>query len=379
MKILLTNFHTGRGGGHVTYLVAIAKALAGRHAIHVATPQTSVLFQQAQAIDGVLAVPMPFPGKVKQLREMWRAARALRALIRRERYDLIHVNGSADHRLVMFATAGLGANKPRIVFTKHNSIAVGSGLATVIRARSATHHVIAVSDFTGDMMRKTPYGHCGITVVKNGVALARFTPVDAERAARNRTQLVGAAHAGKLLIGTVTGFEWYKGTMDMVQALAALPASVREQVHLVVVGLEPDDEQRATIDKLGLAGQITIVGVIDDVRDAIAAFDVGFVLSHAIETVSFACREMMAMGKPVIVSRYAGLPENIDDGVDGWIVEPRNPVALAARIEAIVAARETLPQIGARALARARAEFSDEHFITGTEAVYRKLYETRRT
>ncbi|MFM0739534.1 glycosyltransferase family 4 protein [Paraburkholderia xenovorans] len=373
MKILLTNFHSGRGGGHVTYVIAIAKALAQRHSIYIATPATSTLYAQARELTDVTLIAKDFPSKINQLGSMWRAARGLRQLLAREQIDIVHVNGSADHRLVMLATAGLGRKKPRIVFTKHNSIAVGRGFANRLRARVATHHVIAVSDFTASMLRETPYHQSGVTVVKNGVDIARFSPPDAETMRQRRREIVGEENAGKLIIGTVTGFEWYKGTMDIVAAAAALPAALREQVHLVVVGPEPTAEQWAEIDALDMRGAITATGLQDDVRSYIAAFDLGFVLSYAIETVSFACREMMAMAKPVIVTRYAGLPENIDDGVDGWIVEPQAPKRLSARLADIVSRRAEVEAMGQVARRRADAEFGDQHFIDGTEAVYRRL------
>lgn len=377
MKILLTNFHSGRGGGHVTYVIAIARALARHHTVSIATPATSTLYAQARELQGVSLVPMDFPGKINQLGSMGRAARRLRQLITQDHIDVVHVNGSADHRLVMIATAGLGRRKPRIVFTKHNSIAVGRGLANKLRARLATHHVIAVSDFTAAMMRATPYGGCGVTVVKNGIDIAHFSPPGEQTVLQRRREIVGDDNAAKLIIGTVTGFEWYKGSMDMVAAIAALPAPLRDQVQLVVVGPEPSPEQWAIIDRLNMRSAISVVGLVNDVRPYIAAFDLGFVLSYAIETVSFACREMMAMAKPVIVSRYAGLPENINDGVDGWIVEAQSPASWSAQLAQIVADRAKVAAMGQRARLRAEHEFSDRHFIDGTEAVYQRLVDAK--
>jgi glycosyltransferase involved in cell wall biosynthesis len=160
--------------------------------------------------------------------------------------------------------------------------------------------------------------------------------------------------------------------MGMIEAVAALPEPLRDDVMVVVAGVEPNAEQRQQIEALGMSGRVHVAGFVEDVPSVIASFDIGFVLSYAIETVSFACREMMAMGKPVIVSRYAGLPENIDDGVDGWIVEPRDTAGLSSLLQTIIAGRDRLPAIGARARERAVHEFSDERFIADTEEVYRQ-------
>src|ERR1700752_4036664 len=119
MKLLYTNFHDGDGGGHPPYVVAPARALAARHEVHVAAPAGSRLLREAQALPGVHAVAQEFPNGLKKLRARMRAQNALAALLRAHAFDLVHVNGSADHRLVMAALHGL-RRRPRVVLTKHN-------------------------------------------------------------------------------------------------------------------------------------------------------------------------------------------------------------------------------------------------------------------
>jgi glycosyltransferase involved in cell wall biosynthesis len=113
--------------------------------------------------------------------------------------------------------------------------------------------------------------------------------------------------------------------------------------------------------------------MLADVRPVISAIDVGFVLSHDVETISFACREMMAMGKPVLLSNYAGLPENITAGREGWLVPVKDPPAVAAALQKILERRSTLPAMGAAARVRALAQFGLDLFVERTEAVYRSL------
>ncbi|MDR5750054.1 MULTISPECIES: glycosyltransferase family 4 protein [unclassified Caballeronia] len=372
MKILFTNFHYGRGGGHDTYIVAIARALAKRHRVFVAAPGSSRLFDHASALRDVTTLAMEFPAKLKDVARMRAAWRALRDLLERERFDVIHVNGSPDHRLLLLVMLFWKGPRPRIVFTKHNSIEIKGDLLTRVRAKRATDDVIAVSDSTAELVRRSVYAHCPLTVIKNGIDIAKFEPRDAEATAEARRALIGPDASGRLVFGTVTGFDSYKGTMDLIAAVAALPEALREAVMVVVVGTEPNAEQRQTIDALGMRDKVRVVGFVENVPDYIATFDVGFVLSYAVETVSFACREMMAMGKPVIITRYAGLPENVDDGVDGWIVGPRDVGQMTAIVQKIIEDRAMLPDIGARARERAVREFSSELFIEQTEAVYRR-------
>ncbi|MGH8786128.1 MAG: glycosyltransferase family 4 protein [Cupriavidus necator] len=373
MKLLLTNAHVGWAGGHTTYIRELAKALAARHQVFVACPSTSDVYKQSREIPGVEVVAMDFPSKPKNLLHILRVRGQLRDLIRRECFDIVHVNGSPDHRMMMYAMAGLGEPKPKVVYTRHASTAVGKGFSSLLRARIATDHVIAVSHHTARAMSATPYGTCGVTTVHNGVDVTHFFPYDQAATQAVRRQLLGDANRSKLIVGTVTGFTGYKGTMDLVEAVASLPARDRAAIHILVAGEPPDAPKLARIHELEMEAAITALGVVSHVRPAIAALDVGFVLSHAVETISFACREMMAMAKPVMVTNYAGLPENIAPHVDGWIVQPRSPLQIADCLQEILNHREALQEMGAAARRRSELSFDLERFVAGTESVYQRV------
>jgi glycosyltransferase involved in cell wall biosynthesis len=117
-------------------------------------------------------------------------------------------------------------------------------------------------------------------------------------------------------------------------------------------------------------GLVRFVGKLDQVVDLLHGADAGFVLSDGVETISFACREMMACGLPVLVSDYADLPRNIADGVDGWIVGVRDVQQVSARLRSIAQDTFDLRAMGQAARLRAQRDFGVEAMIAGTEAVY---------
>ena len=283
-------------------------------------------------------------------------------------FDIVHVNGSADHRLVLAALRGL-PRRPKVVLTKHNSKPM-TGLGHWWRARQ-TDQVIAVCDYTLHDLQGSSYRRCRLDTVHNGIDIAHYTPWPAEAAAAERRELLG--NGATLLLGSNAGTASYKGWMDLVEALALLPAELRGHVHVMMAGKPPVASQLQRIAALGVVGQVHFTGLLTDVRPAIAAIDVGFVLSHDVETISFACREMMAMGKPVLLTDYAGLPENIEAGREGWLVPVKDPAAVAAAVQRILESHELLPAMGAAARTRAEAEFGLERFVERTEAVYLRL------
>lgn len=370
MKILYTNFHEGDGGGHTTYLLALARGLAPAHEVHLAVPAGSRLYREATMLDGVHAVAQPFPNGIAQLVAAVRARRQLRDYLRTHAFDVVHVNGSTDHRMVLSACAGL-ARKPRIVLTKHNS-KPAQGMTHRWRARR-TDLVIAVSEATRNMLEAGPYARCRLLTVRNGVDIRHYLPWSdaAARAVRERW-----SGDGRLLLGSNAGTAEHKGWMDLVEAVATLPAAQRARVDLLLCGKPPSPGQTQRIEALGMTPQVHFAGLLADVRPMIAVIDAGFVLSYAVETISFACREMMAMAKPMLVSDYAGLPENIDDGIDGWRVPVRDREAIAVAVAAMLEHPERLRTMGDAARRKAEREFGLDRFIAATEAAYVALLPT---
>ncbi|UPG94767.1 glycosyltransferase [Luteibacter aegosomatissinici] len=374
MKILFTNFHAGDGGGHTTYVTGLARGLAPRHAIFVAAPPGSRLNREARAIAGVGVIDQPFPNGLGKLAARGRARRHLAGWLRQNPVDIVHVNGSADHRLAMAAVRGL-PNRPAIVLTKHNSKPM-TGWGHRLRARFGTDMVIAVCEYVRRQLQASPYARCRIATVFNGVDIQRFAPQAVAPADRS-AWLAPAAEGAALLIGSNAGTARYKGWMDLVEALAMLRPDERERFRIVLAGGLPGADELARIDALGVAHLIHFTGRLDDVRPMVASLDAGFVLSWDVETISFACREMMAMGKPVLVTDYAGLPENIRSGTDGWVVPVRDKAAMGEALRALWASRDGLAGMGHAARDHAETAFGLEHFVDATEKAYAGLLSSR--
>jgi len=366
MKILYTNFHQGDGGGHTTYVMSLARMLRQRAHITVAAPRGSRLLAEAHALPGVHAIDLEFKGRPFQ---QLSALRRLRTLLRKEQFDVIHVNGSADHRLCMLATVGMGAKRPFIVYTQHTDRASNS-LGVRMRAKWGTNRVICVCGHTFRRMKDSVFRDEDLRVVHNGVCTQQYQPASAEEAAAARAALLPASMQRRLVIGSNAGTAIYKNWLDMVTAVSLLPEHQRDQVVILIAGKAPDDEQRQRVADLAMTDQVIFTGLLDDVRPFLAALDVGFVLSSRLETISFACREMMAAGKPVIVSKVGGLTENVTDGRNGWVVPPGSVSSVLTTVSSILNDRSIAVKMGQEARSTALREFSLARFVGQTEKVY---------
>lgn len=127
----------------------------------------------------------------------------------------------------------------------------------------------------------------------------------------------------------------YKGLDLLIEALALLPSDL--DVRLTIAGefWQGSDETRARIEELGLAEKIEIVDRYLSEQDVAEYFARAhaLVLPYRSATGSGVVAIAHHYEKPVIVTRVGGLPDVVEDGVTGFVVEPESPDALAAAIE----------------------------------------------
>jgi glycosyltransferase involved in cell wall biosynthesis len=204
-------------------------------------------------------------------------------------------------------------------------------------------------------------------VVPNGVDTAYFQ-------LRERNMEL-AAQLGirdtDFVIGSNAGMGTHKRPDLMIRAVAELPN--RENIKILLLG-----EKRASgnyvqlAGELGLGNNLICDGMFEDVRPYLSLFDLGFVLSDSIETSSYAAKEMMAMSIPLICARYSGLPENVDEGKTGYLVEPGDVSGLRKCVMAFLSlSKEQQAAFRAHSRDKVVREFSRERQIETMVEVYR--------
>jgi glycosyltransferase involved in cell wall biosynthesis len=121
--------------------------------------------------------------------------------------------------------------------------------------------------------------------------------------------------------------------------LDAAPSILKEFPDASFVFVGPDQSKytkslEAQAAKLGIGSHVHFLGPIYDFEEKMQAYASCsvFVLPTAFEGTSQAIFEAMAQGKPVVATRVGGIPSQIDDGVEGFLVEHADPRALAAKV-----------------------------------------------
>jgi len=363
ISILVTNFHPFGGGGHATYVNSLVCNAPEDLSIEVASPATSLIYSFA-SLNSVACYPIDFPGKLRELRMILTNLLKIRELVVKNRYDIIHCNGSPDHRLVMLMLLTLRAPlRPKVVFTKHNSFPVKNSIFTRWRYISHTDFIITVCSEQKVQLEPLLRGGTPTTTISNGVCLRRFRPVPSNRKAALRGQFGIPNH--KLVFVSCAGSALHKGWQYLASVVANDPA-----VAVIVLGNKPPPHQLETLFEKGMPDNLWFPGNKDDVRPYLWAADVGFVLSTSVETISFACREMMATGLPALVSDAGCLPQNVDEH-SGWVVARGSCDSVSEILPLIKSANLEKMQKSARK--RAEKFFDIQTFKNRTYETYRGL------
>ncbi len=156
-------------------------------------------------------------------------------------------------------------------------------------------------------------------IIPNWIDVDAFHPLQPEDRRASRVAL--GLDPDDLVVAFI-GRHWIKGAKVIEQALVALPPFGR-RVVLLSAG-EPRPERRA----LAHNHEVWNLGLLppDELHKVYGVADVGVVPSVTEETFSLASLEMMACSLPVVASGVGGIPEVINDGVTGWLIDPPNAV-----------------------------------------------------
>jgi glycosyltransferase involved in cell wall biosynthesis len=178
-------------------------------------------------------------------------------------------------------------------------------------------------------------------------------------------------HVGRL--------ERVKGVEVLV---AAIPAVLQQipAARFVFVGADrhaaTGGSQRAALETAlqaaGARDQVIFTGEVEQTAlwEWYARASVCVVPSMLYESFSYTCAQAMALGKPLVATRIGGIPETVGDG--GLIVEPGDPVSLAATLTRLLRDPALCQQLGRAARAKAERDFAAPVVAQQVLAVYQQ-------
>ena len=234
-----------------------------------------------------------------------------------------------------------------------------------------SNHVIAVSNETAEhLVRIEGAPSTKVTAIHNGIDFERVRISGPDSRARVRAELGLDTTFTFLIAGRLHPEKGYEHLFEAVRILkdrSARPFTV------LIAGRGPFLEAyQGACASLGIASHVRFLGFRDDLPDLMVASDV-FVLPSVAESFGLVLAEALYLGLPVLATRVGGIPEIVDEGVDGCLVEPAQASDLSAAMMSFLDGKIQLLGLGEAAVKKVRLRFDFEKMLRAYESIYSGL------
>ena len=213
--------------------------------------------------------------------------------------------------------------------------------------------VICVSDGQAEKVRRAGVPARRVRVIRNAIDHQRFGDTKPQQTLIREffPQGVEGVVAAVGRLSPEKGFDHFIAAAAMV--LAELP-----NTGFLLIGDGPSRTAlEGQIAAAGVAGRVVLTGFRDDVDRILPQVDILAQSSHT-EGLPNVVLEACAARIPVVATAVGGTPEVVDDGVSGYLIQPGDPAALAARLLELLRSRELRERMGAAGREHVRAHFS---------------------
>ena len=353
-------------GGGATHVRDLALSLsAAQYRTIVAMPEDKGPVQ-ATDFSGSKVTFYPWTGSLRQVRTLT------------GQVDILHCHGARAACWGRAAVIGLGAKRPKIVYSVHGFMIPHYppprrwllALQEKIQAPQVDQF-IAVSHAEKKILLQAGLRRDDkVTVIWYGIDCERFAQPPGDR----ETLRAGfGVQTHEILLAMICRFFWPRDFQTLLQAYHLALTQV-PTLRLLLVG---DGPWRAQIEillaGLNLRQQVILPGIRRDVANLLHAGDIFVLTSGGGDGLPISILEAMAAGRPVIATDTDGIPEEVIAGETGFVTGLRDVTALAEAMVKLAqdeALRRTMGLAGQR---RAQTFFRLEQMAAKTAAVYQQL------
>ncbi|MDX1516095.1 MAG: glycosyltransferase family 4 protein [Woeseiaceae bacterium] len=176
-------------------------------------------------------------------------------------------------------------------------------------------------------------------------------------------------YSGKTLIGHIGTYDHsVKGQLTIID-VARRAATERPRWHFLLLGEGRDRELFA--QRIADLDNIELTGFVERIGDYLSLFDV-FLLPSLHEALGSSMLDAMHFGVPVVASRVGGIPEFVEEGVNGFLMTPQSSDELMAGIDRIAGDIALAGSMSAANRQKAAA-FTIGRMADDYEAIYRRI------
>ena len=311
----------------------------------------------------------------------WGSGKIFRELVRefkQSNIQIVHTHKYKD--TILAAPAAKLCAIPHVVRTVHGLREPFQGLQalkmscyeTIERTvrRSCVDSIIAVSSQI-ESKYKSEGVVSRVTCIRNGIDLdGKSILTD-----RWRTRKELGVDPETCLIGTIGRLTPVKGIPYLLEAARMLLRHGANVKVLVVGEGSIRSALMAQTRDLGISENVVFSGHREDTNALLQALDI-FALPSLSEGIPMALLEAMAASRAVVASRVGGVPEIVEDGSEGFLVEPMDVNGLTEKCLRLIQSPEMAQKMGQMARARVERDFSSENMAHQVALLYKELIES---
>jgi N-acetyl-alpha-D-glucosaminyl L-malate synthase BshA len=363
-------------GGSGIIATELGKVLAARgHGVHILSSDTPVRLNDYQPGLSFHRVETPSYPLFREPQYVLSLTNKIVQVSRAEKLDIVHAHYAVPHATAAYLArqilaAGRGGVVPRVITTLHGTdiTLLGSDPSyseTVAFCIQQSDGVTTVSEsLKADTYRELGVT-CDIRVIHNFIdcALNRRRDVAGLRAR--------LAPDGQKILIHVSNFRPVKRPSAVIEVFARVRREA--SAKLLMVGDGPECAAATRLARtLGVADDVQFLGEQEQVVQLLSAADV-FILPSSQESFGLAALEAMACEVPVVASRVGGLPEVIEDGVNGFLHPLDDLEGMAASVIRLVNDDALRRRVADAARQSATSRFCDWRIIPAYESYYEEI------
>lgn len=363
----------GRGGAERLLEISIPyfnRALYDYEVIYFLPHKRDVVPALEQANIPVFCPRVLSPLNIPGLYRFW-------YLLKKRRPDIIHIHIAYTGIIgrIISRLAGI----KNIVYTEHNILEKYHPLTKILNLVTYPLNITAIAvseEVSKSMDHYFPSRMTKHVTIKNGINLGNFRISEGEKIRLRESLAIPSNHK---IVGNVAHLRPEKGHEYLLRT-AKLVIEHYPQVTFLVVGREKyngDINRLEAITKdLGIQNNVIFTGFREDVAALTSLFDV-FVLSSLAEGLPLTLLEAMLQGKPPVATSVGGIPEVIENGVNGFVVPPRDPELLAEKILLLLKNEALWAEVSPRATQTIQDRFGVQQMVKDIEEVYKEVLDNR--
>lgn len=293
----------------------------------------------------------------------------LAGYIKQGEFDVIHTHLTHDHALAVFALRG--TDKTRLVRTSHKGVPLANSLGNRYMMKRTDALVTVSSTSMAADMKSFNILPERVSVIQNAIDLDLFVPRKKNENLMNELGI----DSDDLIVGIVARLQRHRRYDVFLEAMK-IASKKMPNIKAIIVGrgTYADEVAYRPVREMGLENVVIMAGYRkDDYLDVLALFDMKVFLVPGSDGSCRAARELMAMGKPVVAARRGMLPEIIEDGVNGLLIED-SPENLAEAIIKLAVNEEVREKMGSKAREMTLALFSLEGQGEKVEGFYSSFF-----